>query len=258
MHKSPVTELATLRIRGNPGSGERSGNDNTTQPVLQLSKALTTKLKQATQAQATYSKYPVLIYRAIEDPNILFLLGGWSSVSAHMDDWIPGPINQELMKSLTEDIEVLRMYHLGIPPLGSSVESDSITKNSVTPTLPLDIPSADIVAIGRHTIKTGQRDEFAECFNANVGALQEYIGGIDHVAGGWRVDRGYDPSLDDTSSSDSTGALAIPDEFVLFTAWPAIEIHMQFAKTDAFLERYSKIRESVEKFEVMHARKVEL
>ncbi|GAB1198347.1 hypothetical protein APSETT444_007666 [Aspergillus pseudonomiae] len=97
---SPITELALFHLKP---STDRE--------------AIRRELSSAAKAQASYSKYPTYLFTQVEDPSYIYLLGGWSSVSAHMDDWIPSSTNKSLLASLKEKLDLVYMIHIDIDPI---------------------------------------------------------------------------------------------------------------------------------------------
>lgn len=90
-----VTELALLRLR--------SDSSSTTNEALTEVQA----------AQAAYSGYPVTFLQQIEDPSLLYLLGGWESVAKH-NEWIASETNQKFLEQLKDDVEVEWMFHYNV------------------------------------------------------------------------------------------------------------------------------------------------
>lgn len=210
-----VTELARLRIQ--PGTEVSS-------PTLlaNLSKAKTVMEKA--------SGFKFHYYHGVEDTSVVFILGAWPSVEYHMQDFIPSQSNQELLALLKGQVVVEWMFHLDIDQ----------TKTA----LPL---TRKFIAIGRHIIKDGERDAFRETFKANRHEIQSFIGGGGYVVGGFRIDKGFDPSAEGEAK----------DEFVLFTSWDSVKHHMDFAKMTGF-EGYGQIRNHLEGADIQHAAELDV
>lgn len=210
----PVTELARLSLQ--PGTEVSSPR-------------LLSNLAKAKDVMEEASGFKFRYYHCVEEPSVVFILGAWPSVDFHMQEFIPGQANQELLALLKDQITVEAMFHLD---LDQSVRS-----------LPL---SKDMIAVVRHFITEGEKDSFMATFENNKHELESFIGSEDHVVGGWRVDKGYDPSVEGEKRTE---------EFVLFTAWDSVEHHFEFAKTEGF-QRYSKIRNHVDGADIKHAKEL--
>jgi len=210
-----VTELALLRLR--PGTTAQTPS-------------LLVNLLKAKNVMEHASKSKFHYYHCVEDPEVIYIIGAWSSVRFHMDEFIPSQANQELLALLKDQVSVEWMFHV-------DVDQD------VRP-LPLD--AAAVLAIGRHIVKDNEKQIVQETFNENKLELDAFAGGTDKVVGGWRIDQGYDP-----------GSEGVKDEFVLFTGWESVERHHAFATTEGF-QKYSKIRDRIEVVDIKHAIKLEV
>lgn len=205
-----VTELACLRL-----ASEKSPSPD-----------LLEKLAKARSVMEKASGYEFHYYRCIENPELIYIIGAWPSVDIHMQEFIPSPANQDLLAILKDDIAVEWMFHLDIDQ----------TKHK----LPLHRPTVGIV---RHFIKDGQKDQFQKTFKENKHHLESFIGGEEAVVGGYRLDFGFDPSLESDRNDD---------EFVLFTGWNDVEQHGSFAETEGF-EKYARIRDHIRGADIKHA-----
>ncbi|KAJ9651155.1 hypothetical protein H2198_009556 [Neophaeococcomyces mojaviensis] len=237
-----VIELALFKLKC-PAPTTTS----TTVPMVPIE--LLNNLTTAAKAQASFSNHPVFLIHCVEDPSLIYLVGGWSSAAHHMDDWIPGSENQELLQLLSGDLEVKWMFHLS----GEPVLFAQLLK---------EVKSSDgVVAIGRHFMKHAARDDFSRTFPDNVNVLEEFLGNGDRdVAGkklvmGWRIDDEFVAPEEGkyVEEGDRKEIGKDIDEFVLFTAWPNVEKHMDFAKTEGF-KRYSQIKELVDGAEIKHGK----
>ncbi|PAV23973.1 hypothetical protein PNOK_0104100 [Pyrrhoderma noxium] len=94
----PITELATLQLK--PGK--------TWADILPL-------IQTASREQSSWSGYPLYFFDDIHTPGLFYLLSGWESVHAH-EQWIASPTNQDLVKALTPNCDVLGLRHLIISP----------------------------------------------------------------------------------------------------------------------------------------------
>jgi len=204
-----VTELACLRLR----------------PEQALSPELLAKLATAKSVMEKTSGYNFHYYHCVESPELIFIIGAWPSIEFHMQDFIPSQANQDLLSLLKDEIVVEWMFHLDIDQAKQSLSLGRAT-----------------LAIGRHFIKDGENTQFQRTFDYNKHYLQAFVGGEELVVGGFRMDKGIDPSLE----TDPKG------EFVLFTAWQDVAQHGEFAKTDGF-KKYAQIRDHLAGADIKHA-----
>ncbi|KAE8370810.1 hypothetical protein BDV27DRAFT_119078 [Aspergillus caelatus] len=214
---SPVTELALFHLK--------SSTDRAT---------IRRELSSVAKAQASYSKYPTYLFTQIENPSYIYLLGGWRSVSAHMDDWIPSSTNQSLLASLKEKLDLVYMVHIGIDPAELGMLRLPAGRSGEVP-----IVDAPVIAIGRYFLKTGQKDAFLNKFEETKRHLQVYIAPRG-LKGGVRVE-----------PKDKTDDGEEKEEFVLFSGWAEVQDHFRFAECDGF-EEFSQIKEILEGVEIQH------
>ncbi|OGM47903.1 hypothetical protein ABOM_002773 [Aspergillus bombycis] len=213
----PITELALFHLKP---STDRA--------------AIKRELSSAAKAQASYSKYPTHLFAQIEDPSYIYLLGGWSSVSAHMDDWIPSSTNQSLVASLKEKLDLVYMVHIDIDPAELGVFGLSAGRSAEVP-----IVDAPVIAIGRYFLQSGKKEAFLNRFEETKRHLEAWIaprvlkGGV-RVAPKDRKDDGVEQ-----------------EEFVLFSGWGEVKDHFQFAESDGFKE-FSQIKDFLEGAEIKH------
>ncbi|KAJ5611201.1 hypothetical protein N7510_007920 [Penicillium lagena] len=194
-----VTEIALLRFKSQaPSSAAKSG------------------LRQAKEAQAEWSGYPVQFALQIEDPAFFYLLGGWKSVATHRGEWVPSEINQRLLGQLKDDIVVEWMFHLEIDP--------------ATSTIPLNAP---VIAISRYFVEPSKKADFDRAFKAGSPYLGTHTAPFSY-SGGWRIDKEGDN-----------------EEFVLFSGWNKVEDHFGFAETEGFKE-FGKIKDAIKAAEIKH------
>lgn len=209
-----VTELACLRL----------GSDQALLPELLA------KFARARSVMEKASGFKFHFYHCVESPELIYIIGAWPSVEFHMQDFIPSPANQDLLELLKDEVVVEWMFHLDI---------DQAKRQ-----LPL---GREIVAIGRHFIKDNEEKQFQKTFEENKHYLESFIGGEELVVGGFRLDEGFDPSLEGNRK----------EEFVLFTGWHGVAQHGEFAKTDGF-EKYGQIRDHLAGADIKHAVQVSL
>ncbi|KAE8168115.1 hypothetical protein BDV40DRAFT_251335 [Aspergillus tamarii] len=214
---SPITELALFHLK--------SSTDRAT---------IRKELLSAANAQASYSKYPTYLFTQIEDPSYIYLLGGWSSVSAHMDDWIPSSTNQSLLASLKEKLDLVYMIHIEINPSELGMFGLPAGRSGEVP-----IVEAPVIAIGRYFLKAGQKEAFLNRFEEMKGHLKAYIAPR-ALKGGVRVE-----------PKDKTDDRQEKEEFVLFSGWGEVQDHSRFAESDGFKE-FSQIKDFLEGAEIKH------
>lgn len=205
------------------------------------------KLHRAITAQAAFSKYPVALLQCHENLSQIYLIGGWFSISQHMDDWIPGETNQELIKSLGEHLDVKWMFHVDCEP---RAVLDKLVKNS---------KSGVAVGISRYFVKEGKKGEFAESWRNNVTTLDDWlVGGSDGKVGGHRADWGYVDPHENGASEDGKGKGKDNQgsEFLMFSAWESFEKHMDFTKTE-LSQQYSKVEEFLDWAEIRHGKLID-
>jgi heme-degrading monooxygenase HmoA len=189
---------------------------------------LRSKLAHAKIVMQDYTGRTFYYLQQVEDPALIYIFGEWDSLDQHMNKFIPGAENQELLKSLKDLLSVDWLLHIDVP------HAD----------LPLPTPGTDkrkaaFYGIGRHFVKNGQRDQFQQTFDAEKHHLQEFVT-EGTIGGGWRIDK-----------EDNK------EEFALLTPWTSVEQHYAFAETDGFKE-YGRIREHIEGVEIKHARMLDI
>lgn len=176
---------------------------------------LISALKNALQVLNKASGFLFSLHQQTEDPSILYLLGSWTSVEAH-HVFLPSPENQALLEDAKDLINVDLLFH-------AEIEKSA---------LPLGAPC---VAIGRHSIKAGQKEAFTKTWGESKHHLEEFTKPYPLVAG-WRID------------GVEEGAAG---EWVQFSGFESVEHHWEFAKTEGFQE-YGRVREFLGAFEVKH------
>ncbi|RHZ61743.1 hypothetical protein CDV55_100539 [Aspergillus turcosus] len=196
----PVTEIALLRLKSTPPS-----------PSF---KAL---LLEGIHAQATFSSYPVHLFTQVEDPSLIYLIGGWDSAQQHHEDWIPSATNQKLMGQLSSEMELVWMFH---------VEGDAARQGEV-------LSEAPVVAVGRYCMAAEKKEGFKRVFEGMQRLLEEVTEPLP-VFKGWRVEKGEGK-----------------EEFVVFSGWTGVKQHLDFARLEVF-EAFSKINEYMESSEIKH------
>ncbi|GES63844.1 hypothetical protein ATEIFO6365_0007053100 [Aspergillus terreus] len=210
----PVTELALLHLKNH----------------RQISPETKCALVSGASAQARFAGYPVRLYSQIEDPSYIYLLGGWDSVSQHMNEWIPSPTNQNIMSSLADEMEVVWMFHVEIEPASGEMRSASS---------PLDAP---VLAIERCFVGEEEKGEFEDTMMRVKGCVEECTAPR-MLRCGWRID--YPEGREETH-----------EEFVMLSGWEDVEDHLRFLETGSEDDKCWK--NWTEGVDVRHARLMEV
>jgi hypothetical protein len=205
----PVTELANFHLKNNKGLDALENEDTKTAFLI------------ATKKQAADAGYPVYIFTQVEDPSHIYLLGGWDSVEAHVEKWIPSEENQKLLASVQDGLDVVWVHHIDIDPVANENGSG----------VPL---SAPVIAIGRFFLQGSKKASFQDDFSANKHYLEAFTAPKSFGAG-WRLD------------SEGSG-----EEFVVFSGWDTIEDHGKFAASDGFKD-FEKIKAYLDGTDIKHA-----
>lgn len=221
----PVTELAILPLR--PG-------------VDPSDETFVAKLRHTKQVMENALGVPgrrFVYYQGVDNNSkktdrtcwVYYLLGDWQSAAEHRDDFLPSPANQAQLALVDDVFDLARvdMFHVDVPAAQ----------------LPTD---ADVLSIGRHRVRAGDKVAFEERFGECKPWLDRYVSREKKPAGGWRIEK----------------AAAIPgreeeEEWVLLCGWESVQEHMEFAGTEGF-ERYGRIRELVQGFDVKHGKRIAL
>lgn len=201
-----ITEIAQLRLLP---------------PTTADDASLRSKLAHAKAVMEKYTGRNFLYLQQIEDPSIVYVIGEWDSLDQHMNGFIPAAENQALLESLKDELTVDWLLHLDVA-------------QATLPLLKINT-EADVISIGRHFIKSGEKDSFARAFESNKRFLQDYVT-EGTIGGGWRVDK-----------EDGK------EEFVLFCPWKEMNQHFGFSKTEDF-DKYAKIRDNVDGADINHAK----
>jgi hypothetical protein len=199
-----VTEIALLHLR--------SGKS--------ISPSLAGNLLKAQEAQEEYSKYPVRFFSQVDDPSYIYLLGGWDSVTQHMEKWIPSSTNQTLLELLKDEIDVLWMFHV-------DVDCEEIL---------IDVPN---VTIGRYLLEDGGKDSFQETSDATNRYVSEFSSPRP-FQGGRRIDK-----------EDNK------EEFVLFMDRDDVAHHMSCTGLEGF-HGFPTLRDPMDSVEIRHAVRLSL
>ncbi|KAJ5495930.1 hypothetical protein N7539_001046 [Penicillium diatomitis] len=151
----PITEIALLRVKNPNKYGDA---------IL--------KLFHAAEEQWRWSLYPIRAFRQVEDPTLVYLFGGWKSVVAHLEDWLPSAQNKAALESIKEYLEIVWMFHVDIEPCKH-----------------LGILNAPSIAINRYFVKRSRKSDFGALFKVRQTRLEEIADDPDpNFTGGWRID----------------------------------------------------------------------
>ena len=235
----PVTEIALLQYPCRPVPGRPGEFFTFTTDLLLV-------LDDAARAQASFSGYPVTLLNGLEDQWDIYLIGGWDSISHHMDKWIPSEINQKLLETLGKHgVEVKWMFHLDCEP-------KDLLHGCINPTYMQE----GVVSISRHIMKKDQRQQFQDFWDANTGPLDRHMGGKDKRREGWRLDHGYEAGKGNIEEQKGMFGSAGGEEFVSFSAWQNLERSDSFVETKGF-EKSSDFGQFLKGFWVRHGRVID-
>jgi heme-degrading monooxygenase HmoA len=141
-----------------------------------------------------------------------------------MQEFIPGPENQQLLESLITDVMTVEwLLHINVAHTNLPLPKDG------------SLSQLPLLSIVRHFIKDGEKDKFERTFKTNKAYLQDFVT-EGTIGGAWRVD-----------PKDGK------DEWVLLCPWKDVEQHHAFATTDGFV-KYGQIREHIAGADIKHAK----
>lgn len=186
----PVTELALLHTK------------------KQLSPQHST-LCQAQQAQKDFSTYPVDFLVPLNDSSSrIYLLGGWDSPEQHYEEWIPSSTNQEILRSLQDDVEVEWMFHVDVSP--GTAGLGRLISTCMKKAMKAE-SSAYVVSLVECSVKGGKRADFGRVFET----LELRVRASGLFCGGWKVE-------------------GDEDVFIIFCAWRDDEGRAWLAESEEF------------------------
>lgn len=202
-----VTEIALLQLK----SPIKPSSTTTSSSPSPIPETLLANLQEAAISQACYSRHPVTLVQCLENSAQLYLIGGWDSISQHVDDWIPSETNQRLLKLLSKDVEVKFMFHLNCEP------------EQVNGVLQVSHTHGGVVALERYVVEDGEKEKFDE--TSGIAARETSHSRRGDEAGGvcgFRLDKGYE--AEDTAKKTGDEAA----EFVMFSLWESVDAHTDF------------------------------
>lgn len=207
-----VTEIALLSTKATETTA--SSATSTIPPhILSL-------LEKAASAQATYSSWPVTLLQVHsrsesqsqiqsqprDEPIRIFLIGGWESTSVHMNEWIPGPINQGLLKEMSEYVDVKWMWHLNCEP---GEVASLLTRDE-------RVGQRGVVRIGKYVVADEKKNEWEDRLRSKVNGDGDKGGRGE--AYGWRLDLGF--VGDGADGESENGMKEVENTVVLFSVGP--------------------------------------
>ncbi|KAK0525372.1 hypothetical protein OC834_005047 [Tilletia horrida] len=208
------------------------------QPQSALTFSLRAELSHALTTLQEAHDEPFVYYRELEDPSLLYLMGNWPSLAAHMDAFIPGEANQELLRRLANHVEIVDFQHLDNvriqdTPLDWGKGEDK------------DPGAGEVVAVSRLWVKKEEREAFDELGRRNLKLLATYASPR-RVVEAWRIEPEEPERYPGTKQS------------ITLTGWDSIEHHYTWPKQPEFAEFSSERRSKLAGFEVRHIVKLEL
>lgn len=184
----------------------------------------------------TFTGYPFHLYTQIEDPSYIYIIGAWTSVTQHVEHWIPSDENQALLRSVRDLLDVEWMFHVDFEQMVFSPENEDGV-------IPL---SAPMIAIERYFVDSGRKSEFQAAFEKRKKSTTD-LTVPKPICDGWRLDREPHPD------SGSAGQ----DEFVRFSGWRDVAHHSESVPTKEY-EKHDGMQDCLLGFEIRHAARWEI
>jgi hypothetical protein len=212
-----VTEFALLRLKP-PHI-----------PPQPFSPSLLPILAKARDAMQTFSGKHFYILQQVEDPTYIYILGSWSTLSSHMDVFIPSAVNQELLKELEPLLDIVWLHHLQAPTeLDPSANVIPVTEDGV-------------VSFGRHFVAPARKEAFEQGWLGVQTLLYPHIKAGTKPLAGWDV----------TPPENE-------EEFVMVAGWDAVENHIAFGGTPEGKEYLKVVLGLIDRGEVKHGKLLKL
>lgn len=196
----PVLEVTQLRLKGIPA-------DDPT-----LLKSLST-VRGTLQTNSQF-------YHCVEDPTLIFVLGVWPTLDAHLD-FLASPARDEVLGPQEDLLEFRWTLHMELDAMSS---------------LPLDAP---VLAIMRLLIKGDRVNAYDQAAAKDMHIIADYTH-PHNVVNGWRYD-----------------AAPGTHEALVFTGWESAHAHAAFAEKAGDNTKFPAIEGVYESMEVWHARNME-
>jgi hypothetical protein len=95
----PVLELAQLRLL--PGKEIQD-------------EMLVSVLRRACKAMQDFSGCSFYFLHSINNPEKVYVLGEWPSVEVHVEDFVPGEENQNIVNEVKDRVEIVRLGHFDV------------------------------------------------------------------------------------------------------------------------------------------------
>jgi heme-degrading monooxygenase HmoA len=176
------------------------------------------------QTLQNYTRLPWTGYNSIEDPSLLYILGGWPSIEVHLEEFDPSPQGERLRQLAAPFLQLESYFHIDVDPLTLALNERTLS-------------------IGRNFVEPEKKCKFEEVYEKVKHYLEAFIGRKELVKGGWRIDK--DP------------AKRGEEEFVLFTWWESLEKQKQFAKTKGG-KKYFKLKDETKGVDIKHGLKYDV
>ncbi|KAI1615574.1 hypothetical protein EDD36DRAFT_433133 [Exophiala viscosa] len=75
---------------------------------------LTTNLKEVKRVIEEYSKLQTLFYEQIDDPSVLFVVGGWESKERHQDGFTGSPEQNKILSLVENQMDIDWMHYVDV------------------------------------------------------------------------------------------------------------------------------------------------
>jgi len=95
----PVLELAELRLL--PGKELQD-------------EMLVSVLRRASKAMQDFSGCSFYFLHSIDNPDKVYVLGEWPSVEVHVEDFVPGEENKNIVNEVKDKVEIVRLGHFDV------------------------------------------------------------------------------------------------------------------------------------------------
>lgn len=197
-----VTEFATVRLKP-----DVSLKDTKSQQAL----------KQIRDVLETSSGYKFCYAQNEDDNSILYILGGWESISYHRDKFIPSESNQKLLELVENLLTVESMYHIDIDPTSLSLQKKS-----------------PYLSISQYFIYKDKYTEFSDAIEKSLSQLKHLT---DKVMGGYSKDN---PNVQKYI------------EYVLFVSWEGSSRKGEYGTLPGY-DSKDEYKSMLSRFNVIHA-----
>lgn len=186
----PVTEVALCRL--SPG-------------ITIENPELRSKLAHAKTVMQNYTGRRFHLLQHIHDPSDVFIIGEWDSLDQHMNDFIPGQANQEIVKGLEHLMTVEWLLHIDASQADLPFPKTDAEQHKA-------VQEGAVISVMRYSVRAGQREKFQEETEINFRILEGFITG-GTAGSGWRIDKWLDK-----------------EEWLLFMPWKNQEQQEEFLR----------------------------